>query len=263
MGLNSFYPPMFDVITTLFFRILGISVFSGRLVAVVFSLLTLWVVFEFANKMYNKKVALLSSVLFGVMPGFFWLSRMAMIETMLVFFFTLSLMCFFMWLKNRRNLWLVLAGLALGLGFLTKYQILIAGAVMLASMLFLAKNKLKTHLSKTAIIAITVIVVAVPWILIAYQTYASNMLNEWMYALQMGNPEKSVYSIRFSVPAAYTVFYFIEMVWPYANVHPISLFLYAVSLAGSGFFGLEKKTRRQVPADLVCSRVCFLHSDSQ
>jgi 4-amino-4-deoxy-L-arabinose transferase-like glycosyltransferase len=225
MGLNSFYPPMFDVITMVFFRILGISVFSGRLVAVVFSLLTIWVVFEFTYKMFNEKVALLSSVLFGVMPGFFWLSRMAMIETMLVFFFTLSLMCFFMWLKNHKNRWLVFAGVALGLGFLTKYQMIVAGVVMLVSMLFLAKNKLKIHLNKITILAVAVILVVVPWILIAYQTYASNMLEQWIYAMQMGNPEKSVYSIRFSVPVSYTVFYFIEMVWPYPNIHPVSLLL--------------------------------------
>ncbi len=241
MGLNSFYPPMFDVVTMVFFRILGISVFSGRLVAVVFSLLTIWIVFEFTYKMFNEKTALLASVLFGAMPGFFWLSRMAMIETMLVFFFTLSLMCFFMWLKNRKTLWLVFAGIALGLGFLTKYQMIIAGVVMLVSMLFLAKNKLRIHLSKITILAIAVILVAVPWILIAYQTYASNMLNQWIYALQMGNPEKSVYSIRFSVPVSYTVFYFIEMVWPYPNIHPVSLLLYAVGLAGLGFLAWRRK----------------------
>jgi len=241
MGLNSFYPPLFDVVTMIFFQGLGISLFSGRLVGVVFSLLTIWIIFEFTNKMYNNKTALLAAVLLAVMPGYFWLSRMAMIETMLVFLFTLSLLFFFLWLKDRKNIWLVLAGLAFGLGFLTKYQILIAGAVMVASMLFLARNHLKVHLTKIAIIAITIFAVVVPWILIAYQTYASNMINEWLYALQMGNPEKSVYSTRFSVPVSFTVFYFIEMVWPYADVHPVSLLLYTVSLAGLGFLAWRRK----------------------
>ncbi|XHH08884.1 MAG: ArnT family glycosyltransferase [Candidatus Bathyarchaeia archaeon] len=241
MGLNSFYPPMFDVITTVFFRVLGISVFSGRLVAVVFSLLSLWVVFEFANKMFNEKIALLSSVLLGVMPGYFWLSRMAMIETMLVFFFTLSLMCFFFYLKNRKILWLTLAGLALGLGFLTKYQMLIAGVVMLVSIFVLARDRLKLNLAKFTIVAIVVIAVSIPWIIVAYQTYASNMLNEWIYALQMGNPQKVEYGTRFSVPASYTIFYFIEIVWPYIDIHPVSLLLYAVSLVGLGFLAWRKK----------------------
>ncbi len=242
IGLNSFYPPMFDSITVLFFKVLGVSVFSGRLVAVVFSILTLWVVFEFVHKLYDAKTALLSSILLGVMPGYFWLSRMAMIETMLVFFFTLAIMLFFLWLKDHRNKWLFLAGLALGLGFLTKYQMIIAAVIMLTSILFLARDKLKLHLSKFTILIITVIAVAIPWLLITYQTYAANMLNEWIYALQMGNPEKSMYSIRFSVPVSYTIFYFIEMVWPYSDVHPISLLLYGVSLLGLGILAWRRKT---------------------
>jgi len=241
IGFNSFYPPMFDAITFVFFKVLGVSVFSGRFVAVVFSLLCLWVIFEFTNKMYNAKTALLSSVLLGIMPGYLWLSRMAMIETMLVFFFLLTAMFFFFWLKDRRNKWLFLSGLALGLGFLTKYQMIIAGVIMLASILFLARDRFKLNLSKFTIIILIVIAVAIPWILITYQTYASNMLNEWMYALQMGNPEKSVYSTRFSVPVSYTIFYFIEMVWPYSDVHPISLLLYIVSLIGLGLFSWRRK----------------------
>ena len=84
---------------------------------------------------------------------------------------------------------------------------------------------------------VTVVLVAVPWILITYQTYASNMLSEWIYALQVGNPEKSIYSIRYPLP----IFYFIEMVWPYPDVHPISLLLYGISLVGIGLLAWRRK----------------------
>ncbi len=241
-GTSMFYPPMFDIVTAGFFEILGITVFSARLVAVVFSILTIWVVFEFTNKLFNKKVALLSAVLFAVMPGYVWLSRMAMIETMLVFFFTLSLMLFFMWLKNHKKTYMLLACTSLALGVLTKFQMIIAAAIMLAGMLYWAKDRLKINVTKRKIITLTVIAAAVICVLIVMQTYVSIYVNQWMYALQMGNPEKSVYSIRFSVPVSYTVFYFIEMVWPYPNVHPISLLLYTVSLAGLGFLAWRRKT---------------------
>jgi 4-amino-4-deoxy-L-arabinose transferase-like glycosyltransferase len=241
-GTNMFYPPMFDIVTAGFFEILGITVFSARLVAVVFSILTVWVVFEFTKKLFNQKVAFLSAVLFAVMPGYVWLSRMAMIETMLVFFFTLSLMFFFMWLKNHKKTYMFLACISLALGVLTKFQMIIAAAIMLAGMLYWAKDRLKINLTKRKIITLTVIAVAVICVLIVMQTYVSIFVNQWIYALQMGNPEKSVYSIRFSVPVSYTVFYFIEMVWPYPNIHPVSLFLYAVSLAGLGFLAWRRKT---------------------
>ena len=73
--------------------------------------------------------------------------------------------------------------------------------------------------------------VIVPRIIIAYQVYASKTLSQWLYALQIGNPEKSVYSDRYPSP----IFYLIEVVWPYDNFHPISIFIYALAFAGLGF----------------------------
>src|SRR3990170_2846443 len=101
-AFNAFYPPMFDIVTTGFFSIAGVSVFAGRLVSVRFALLSLWIVFETANRMYGRKIALISSILLGLMPGFFWLSRVAMIETMLVFFFTASMFFFFNWIRTHQ-----------------------------------------------------------------------------------------------------------------------------------------------------------------
>jgi 4-amino-4-deoxy-L-arabinose transferase-like glycosyltransferase len=234
---NSFYPPLFDAVIVGFFRVLGVTVLSARLVSVTFSLLSLWVVFEFVYNLYGAKTALIASILLGLCPAYFWLSRAAPIETMLVFFFTASLFFFFSWFRNRQDKMLLLSGLALGLGFLTKYQTLIVGVIMIASMLLLARDNLKLKLSKFTLVIITAVAVAIPWILISYQIYASKMLGEWLYALQMGNPQKSLYSVRYPIP----IFYFIEMTWPYSKVHPISLLLYSISLLGLSLFAWRRK----------------------
>ena len=85
-----YYPPLFDLITTGYFQIFGASQVAGRLVAVTFSLLAIAVLFAFAKKTYGAKNALIASVLLGTMPGFFWLTRVTLLETMLIFFFTLA-----------------------------------------------------------------------------------------------------------------------------------------------------------------------------
>jgi 4-amino-4-deoxy-L-arabinose transferase-like glycosyltransferase len=229
---NSFYPPLYDVVTLGFFNAFGISLFFARLVSAVFSVLSLWVVFELAYSMYNGKVALLAAVFLAIMPGYFWLSRMAMLEVMLVFFFTLSLFFFYRWLNSCQNRMLVFSGLALGLGFLTKYQVLAAVVVMIVSLLFLGWGQIKRSFSRFSVLIFAALIVVVPWLVIAYKVYASQILSQWSYAMQMGNPGKSLYSVRFPVP----VFYLIEMTWPYVNIHPISLLLYIVGLAGLGFF---------------------------
>lgn len=234
---NSFYPPLYDIATMSSFSVFGVSLFSARLVSAVFSVLSLWVVFEFAYSMYGGKVALVSAVLLAVMPGYFWLSRLAMLEVMLVFFFTLSLFFFYRWLTSHQNRMLVFSGLALGLGFLTKYQVLAALVVMIVSLVFLGWGKLKRLFSRFTVLIVTAVIVVIPWLIIAYNVYASQILSQWAYAMQMGNPGKSLYSIRFPIP----IFYLIEITWPYSNVHPISLLLYIVGIAGLGFFAWRHK----------------------
>jgi 4-amino-4-deoxy-L-arabinose transferase-like glycosyltransferase len=234
---NSFYPPLFDSITMVFFNVFGVSLVSGRLVSAVFSVLSLWAVFELAYSMYGGKAALISAVLLAVMPGYFWLSRTALLEVMLLFFFTLSLLFFFRWLNNHQNIMLVLSGLALGLGFLTKYQVLAAGIVMIVSLVILGWGRLRRLFSKFTLLLATAIIVIIPWVVIAYRVYASQILNQWVYALQMGNPEKSMYSDRFPIP----IFYLVEVTWPYNDIHPISLLLFIVGLLGLGLFAMRRK----------------------
>ena len=234
---NTFYPPLFGSITMVFFNVFGVSLVSGRLVSVVFSVLSLWVVFELAYSMYGGKAGLISAVLLGIMPGYFWLSCTALLDIMLVFFFTVSLLFFFRWLNNHQNKMLVLSGLALGFGFLAKYQMLAVGAVMIVSLLILGWGQLKRLFSKFTLLIITAMIVIIPWIIIAYRMLASQNLNQWIYALQMGNPARSLYSERFPLP----IFYLVEMTWPYNNIHPISLFLYIVGLLGLGLLAWRRK----------------------
>jgi len=228
---RAFYPPLFDVFTAMSFKVFGISLFAARLFPVIFSVLSLWAVFELANRMYGGKAGLLSAVMLGIMPGFFWLSGYAMIETTLMFFITISLFCFYHWLISHRDRMLVLSGVALGLGFLAKYQIIIAGVIMILSLILLARKQLKFAFKKFSIVIASAVLVVTPWLLIAYEVYRDVLLSKWFYALQVGNPERSMYSTRFPGP----IFYFIELVWPYENIHPISLFLYILGLSGLAF----------------------------
>jgi 4-amino-4-deoxy-L-arabinose transferase-like glycosyltransferase len=234
---DSFYPPLFSVFTKVSFDLFGISLFTARLVSAVFSVLSLWVVFELTYTLYGKKAALLSAFLLAIMPGYFWLSRLALLEIMLVFFFMLSLFLFFRWLNNRKNWLLVLSGLALGFGFLTKYQVIVIVPVMVAVLLVLGRGQLKRLLSRFTLLIVTAVVVVVPWLIIVYNVFAAYVFSQWVYALQMGNPERSLYSLRFPTP----IFYLVEMTWPYVDVHPISLLLYIVGLAGLGLFVWRRK----------------------
>jgi len=229
---SSFYPPLFDATTALYFKIIGLSVFSARLVAVTFGLLSIWIVFEYAYKLYGPRNALISSVLLASMPGFVTLCRMALIETMLIFFFSISLLLFFSWMRTNNDKMLILSGITLGLGFLVKYQMVIGGIIMLVSVVFLGRQRLATKLSKFLLILIIAGAVIAPWVFLTYQQYASKMLGKWFYVVGMGNEERLVYSTRFPAP----IFYLIEMTQPYPHIHPIYFPIYFLALLGLGLW---------------------------
>jgi 4-amino-4-deoxy-L-arabinose transferase-like glycosyltransferase len=251
VSFNSFYPPMFDVFTAAFFKIFGVSLFSGRMVSMVFSIITLWITFEFVNRMYGPKVGLLSSVLLGLMPGFFWLSRQALIEITLIFFFSLTLLSFFYWLKSHQNKFLLISGLSLALGFFTKYQAIIAVAVMIFTLLIIGRNQIKKLFTKFPLLIIAIVTISAVVIFFTFQSYLTGVINQWIYALQIGNPQKSVYSTGVdhfpswyaALPSwiQYPIFYFIETTWTYPDFHPVSPILFLVSLAGLAFFAWRRK----------------------
>jgi 4-amino-4-deoxy-L-arabinose transferase-like glycosyltransferase len=238
---NSFYPPLCNLVTAVYFALAGASVLTGRFVAVTFSLLSFFVVYKIAKETYGEKTALLSSILFAVMPGIVWLASMALIETMLIFVFCVSMLFFLRWLKNSREGDLTLSIAAMVIGVLVKYQILVVAPIIMVVSVFLFDKGgfLKTHAerfvqSKRLWIGV---LLAVLGVFLLFELYASGLLNVWMYVLQEGNTGQTWYSNRFSTP----IFYLLEMVWPYSDKHPISLLLYGLGLAGLALFAYRRK----------------------
>lgn len=235
-----YYPPLFDLITTGAFAAFGVSDIAGRAIAVTFAVLSIWLVFEFAKRVYGEKHALLAAVLLGTMPGFFWLSRVTMLETMLVFFFTLAMFAFYAWLGNQNsNKALLLSGLALGIGVLAKYQIIVAALAMLLCILFLARKRLKLNLAKFAVIIIIVALVVMPWFAIIYHYNGMTKFETIQYVMSEGGQDRPAYSNRFQ---PLPIYYIAEMTWPFEgiNVHPITLPVMILGLFGLGIFAYRR-----------------------
>jgi 4-amino-4-deoxy-L-arabinose transferase-like glycosyltransferase len=238
---SSFYPPVFNLGTAAYFAVAGASVFVGRLVAVTFSCLSIIVVFVMGRKMYGPRVGLISAVLFGVMPGIVWVSRMAMIESMLIFIFSLSMFFFFSWVRAGRERDRVLSIMALAVGVIVKYQmIVVAPIIMLAGAFFWKRDYLRTQVNRflrLRFLILAAIGIGVG-LIVFYELFVSGLITTLIYSIQVGTAERSIYSVRFPIP----IFYFVEMVWPYSNMHPISPLLYFVCLVGLGFLAFRRKS---------------------
>ncbi|MGD6807000.1 MAG: ArnT family glycosyltransferase [Candidatus Bathyarchaeia archaeon] len=240
MTTYGYYPPIFDLITTGFFGVFGVTEFAGRLVAVVFAVLAIWVLFEFTKRIYGPKYALLASILLGTMPGFFWISRVTMLETMLIFFFTLTMFAFFSWLSKQGSYRaLVFSGLALGLGVLAKYQMIVAALAMLLCILFLARKRLKSNLGKFLLILVVVVLVVAPWFLMVYHYDGLTKFETLQYVMSEGGQDRPAYSNRFQ---PLPIYYLVELTWPFNDiaVHPIALPIFILGLFGLGLFAYRR-----------------------
>jgi hypothetical protein len=163
-----------------------------------------------------------------------------MLETMLIFFFSLILFFFFTWLSNEKDRTLILSGLAMGVGFIAKYQVLVAGIVMIVGILLMGRRKLKWRFAKFLLIPLIAALVVVPWLAVLYQAGGLNNFGKLLYTISEGHEERLQYSARFPLP----VFYLIEMTWPFNDipVHPISLPVYVLGLLGLCLWAWRRKT---------------------
>lgn len=241
IGFNSYYPPLYNLVTTGYFLVGGASVITGRLVTVTFSVLSLFVVYKIGREMFGEKVGVTAAVLFAVMPGVVLLSSLAMIEMMLIFVFCVSLLFFFRWLSNNQQRDLTISVATLIIGVLVKYQVLVvAPIIIVVGLLFLGRNidwksPVSTVLhSRRVFILVALLGIAV---VLLYAFYASGLMAVWIYAISVGGEIQAEYSSRFFTP----IFYFIEMVWPYEYAHPVSLLLYGLGLAGLALFAVRHK----------------------
>ncbi len=225
---NLFYPPLYDALTFLFYNIFGVSVVSARIIDALFSVLLLWVVFEFTYKVYNGKTALLGSIFLSLMPGYFCSSHVAMLDIALTFFFVLTIFFFYLWLQTHKDRMLILIALALILGFLIKYQIVVAALVIFIGILFFCRSQLKRPFSKKLYIAIiSMLLAAAAYLVYSFQSYVGMWLNVmWMNT---------------TGGAITPTYYLTEMNSIYPTIHPISLLMYILGFLGLGLFAIRRQ----------------------
>ncbi|MFA6614104.1 MAG: glycosyltransferase family 39 protein [Endomicrobiia bacterium] len=116
------HPPMIGYIVKLFTEIFGINEFAVRFPSVIIFILTSWLFFLSAKKLFNEKTAFIGTVLLNILPVFSFLGAVVTIpDSPLSLFWMLSFYLFINIIETSEKKYWYLLGFVVGLAFLTKY----------------------------------------------------------------------------------------------------------------------------------------------
>src|SRR5262249_52828387 len=117
----SMRPPLYPAVVAGMYRLAGMENYQAvRLLQVVLSLLTTYLLYRFGTEIYSRRVGLWLAVLFCFYPSLLWYNNLLLTETL--FTFLLCAACYILARGLRRNSIgsLALFGVLLGLAALTR-----------------------------------------------------------------------------------------------------------------------------------------------
>ncbi len=158
------YPPMYSIYLTLLFSIFGAKDASLLLGSALFYFATIPILFLFAKKVFNRKVALFSILFYITNYKILGASISGLPVGMVIFFLTLLL--YLVYLADERKIWLTaLIGALLGICYLSKYSYGLFIFPIAVYFLLTMKTKRAVHIP---ILVVCFLVVVSPWL---YRNY--------------------------------------------------------------------------------------------
>ncbi|MBN1162319.1 glycosyltransferase family 39 protein [Patescibacteria group bacterium] len=180
-------PPLYMWIVSLIMRVIGVNSLSVRLPSAIFGLLTVFLVYQFGKKLFNKTVGYIAGLVLLTTIHFVYYSRTSMLDITATYFITLSVYLYYCAKQeeNRAKLYWILSGLSLGLGVMTKgvVGLIPIGIISLYEIYLFVVHKqkvtkklLRYYLSFLG----SSIAIALPWHLYMYHKFGSSFLNNYI-----------------------------------------------------------------------------------
>jgi 4-amino-4-deoxy-L-arabinose transferase-like glycosyltransferase len=157
-------PPLVYWIQACALKCFGASPFAMRLPLVWVAFLGCLLVYAFVRAHQGQRAALLSAMILGLSPLYFYLSRFLILDLFLSVFMMAALLSFFMTTRTPRPIYFILYGVFLGLAVLTKglVGLILPGSVILAWVI-LERRWAMFYLAFYPLALLSFMIVAVPW----------------------------------------------------------------------------------------------------
>jgi len=154
-------PPLYMWLTAIMYKIFGVNEFSARFWSAIFGTGGIVITYFLGKELYNKYVGLISSMILLTTPQYLNYSRMGMLDVPVTFFIGLSILFFWLGLKN--NKYFILSGISVGFAIMTKGVVGLLPFFIVLLFLFLTTNLSPLKNKNLLKGFIASIAVAAPW----------------------------------------------------------------------------------------------------
>lgn len=132
------HPPLVFLIEHYSIKIFGENNIAIRLPSAILGIVSIYLLYLIALRLFSPGAALLSALFMAVTVNHVYISRLGLQESYVIFFVLLAIYFFLKALQKDK--YFVWTGLALGLGFLTKYNVFILVPIFLTYLVFFRRS---------------------------------------------------------------------------------------------------------------------------
>ena len=217
LGAHEF--PLYTYLIAILYKILGFHEIMGRLVAIAFSMGSLWFLYLLGKRYFDKTSAIVACGFFAVLPFSVYYSRTFMPEAAMLFFSISMVYMFARWLDTGKWSDFIFASLFATLAFLVKLPTLYMGGPLL----FLAWNKFRGKIFYQPRLYLFVVMILAPPALwysyiarLQFETYGGanvwlDMLKDWEILLTLRYWKLIFWTRLVEKMFAFTVFPFLVL----------------------------------------------------
>ena len=190
--------PVYSYMVALLYKPFGVHEFLGRLLSIIFSLISIYFLYKFVTKLLNKEIALWSCFFFAILPPNIFYSRSFQPESALIMSLILGIYFFYQWLETEKTWYFALSAVFISLACLLK----IPSFYVFLPILYLAwtKNGKKVFLQWSLwLYGVLVLVPVILWYSHAYRLYLMSGLTFgiWEYGTDKWGNWNLVFSLKF------------------------------------------------------------------
>src|SRR3989344_4411996 len=178
--------PVWFFLTDLSYKIFGVNMFAARFLAVLFGSLSILILYLIVKILYNKNLAFISAIIL-TFSSFHILMSLAEMDVAMMFFVLLSLFFLIKALKEKKDKYLPLSYLFLGIAILVKQiAIMFIPALVIFFIYYKLKNKEKISFKQILIFILIIFIVTLPVLTFNYLLYKDKGLVDLQFSRFFG-----------------------------------------------------------------------------